>query len=152
RTRHPGRDEERALTRLLERFWPLLDDAPRVLNHGDLCTENALWHDETVMALLDFEYVVIAPIAVDLNELVKIAFAPHRYHDLVPDPSGSGRAALQEIATEIAASELTMNSPQDLMIGYVASCVSSGMPVGLHARKVTELLEPPRPERKRMLT
>jgi scyllo-inosamine 4-kinase len=38
--------------------------------------DNALWNDGMVIALLDFEFAVLAPVQLDLNHLVKIAFSP----------------------------------------------------------------------------
>jgi GNAT superfamily N-acetyltransferase len=43
------------LLKALDRFWQVLPSAPRVLNHGDFCLENTLWHDGQVVTLLDGE-------------------------------------------------------------------------------------------------
>jgi scyllo-inosamine 4-kinase len=112
------RAERRALESLLHGFWPVLDDAPVVLNHGDLCTENALWRDGRVTALFDFEFAVVAPVVVDLVELVKIAYAPHEHGDVTPDTAGLDRTLLQDVVAAIATAEVTMPEGPVLMIGH----------------------------------
>ncbi|SHG81634.1 Phosphotransferase enzyme family protein [Streptoalloteichus hindustanus] len=82
---------------------------PTVLNHGDLCAPNTLWHDGAVTALLDLEFAVVAPLAVDLNEIVKIAFAPG-------DPDE--RAPLRDVVTRIAEDSLAAAGGPDVLVGY----------------------------------
>ncbi|MGA6206239.1 aminoglycoside phosphotransferase family protein [Nocardia testacea] len=60
----------------LDHFWAALPEAAMALNHGDFCTPNILWREDKVVALLDFEFAVVAPIAIDLNEIIKMAFGP----------------------------------------------------------------------------
>jgi len=66
-----------------ERFFNAIDDAPHVLNHGDLHIGNALWDGNEIVSLLDFEFAVVAPMELDLNELAKHAFGPPGVN---PDP------------------------------------------------------------------
>ncbi|RST12898.1 aminoglycoside phosphotransferase family protein [Streptomyces sp. WAC05374] len=112
------RDERARLSAALDRHWAALPDAPRVLNHGDLSPVNALWDGTDVVALLDFEFAVLAPVQLDLNELVKLAFAP--------PPAGAGptareraaRALLQEAVAELARPLLRTDADADLLIGH----------------------------------
>jgi aminoglycoside phosphotransferase (APT) family kinase protein len=60
----------------LERLWEALPAAACVLCHGDLTLDNAIWHEGQVTALLDFEFAVLAPVQLDLNQWVKVAFGP----------------------------------------------------------------------------
>lgn len=89
-----------------------------MLNHGDLSLENALWDGSRLVALLDFEYAVMAPVDLDLNELLKIAYAAQGPHDAVPGPGGNGRRGLQEAITEIAVNTPGTGRRADLLIGY----------------------------------
>ncbi|RKT82228.1 scyllo-inosamine 4-kinase [Saccharopolyspora antimicrobica] len=98
-----------SLQQALERFWAALPMAPRALNHGDLCAPNTLWHGDSVAALLDFEFAVIAPTAIDLNEMVKIAFGPG---------DAAEREPLQGAVREIAGSALAAAGGPDVLIGY----------------------------------
>ncbi|MGW1680665.1 phosphotransferase family protein [Saccharopolyspora sp. NPDC002376] len=101
--------QTRGLQQALERFWDEIPKAPHALNHGDLCAPNTLWHEGSVAALLDFEFAVIAPIAIDLNEMVKIAFGPG-------DPAE--RKPLQPVMRDIAESALAQAGGPDVLIGY----------------------------------
>ncbi|GAA3694046.1 hypothetical protein GCM10022224_069480 [Nonomuraea antimicrobica] len=101
--------QAKGLGRALDRFWAALPAAPEALNHGDFCTPNTLWHDGRVVALLDFEFAVVAPIAIDLNELIKIAFGPG-------DPGE--RTPLQPVVRRVAAAELDAAGGPDVLIGY----------------------------------
>jgi scyllo-inosamine 4-kinase len=95
--------------RALDRFWDALPQAPRALNHGDLCAPNTLWHDGRVVALLDFEFAVVAPVAIDLNEIVKTAFGPGE---------SAERAPLQDVVRRIAGSALETAGGPDVLVGY----------------------------------
>jgi aminoglycoside phosphotransferase (APT) family kinase protein len=106
------------LAKVLDRYWAALESAPPVLCHGDLCTENALWHDGKVVALLDLEYAIVAPVELDLNELVKSAFAPPERIDPLPDPDGAGQERMQQAVTEIAAATMTTPGGVDRLLGY----------------------------------
>jgi aminoglycoside phosphotransferase (APT) family kinase protein len=101
--------EAKDLGQVLDRFWAVVSKAPKALNHGDFCTPNALWHAGNVVALLDFEFAVIAPIAIDLNEIIKMAFGP---------AACAERSALQSVARRIAASALDAAGGPDVLIGY----------------------------------
>ncbi|UBU09223.1 phosphotransferase family protein [Nonomuraea gerenzanensis] len=101
--------EAEGLGRTLDRFWAALPQAPVALNHGDLCTPNTLWHDGEVVALLDFEFAVVAPVAIDLNEIVKLAFGPGDQAE---------RAPLQAAVRRVAASALDVAGGPDVLVGY----------------------------------
>ncbi|MBZ4322900.1 aminoglycoside phosphotransferase family protein [Streptomyces sp. SCA2-4] len=109
RARQLTGERARGLGRVLDRFWSALPRAPRALNHGDFCAPNALWHDGEVVALLDFEFAVVAPVAVDLNEAVKTAYGPD-----APD----GRAPLRDAVRRIAAGTLDEAGGPDVLLGY----------------------------------
>ena len=108
----------RVLSSALDRFWTAVPSAQRVLVHGDLCTENALWDGGKVVALLDFEYAIVAPVEVDLNELIKIPYAPPENVDPRLDPGGSGLEALRQVVTDIAVDTLTAPDGADRLMGF----------------------------------
>ncbi len=102
----------------LDRFWTALPAAACVLNHGDLTIENALWHAGKVVSLLDFEFAVIAPAELDLNELVKCAFAPGERHESLPDPEMAGLPKMQKVVAELAKPVIAHPGGKDLLMGY----------------------------------
>jgi scyllo-inosamine 4-kinase len=102
----------------LDRFWNALPDAACVLNHGDLTVENALWNEDQVVALLDFEFAVIAPAELDLNELVKCVFAPGGENDLLQEPGNPGLQRVCQAVTDIALPVLNHPGGKDLLLGY----------------------------------
>lgn len=112
--------EVRMLAKGIERFWQVRETAHCVLVHGDLTGENALWSPERgeVTSLLDFEYAVVAPVEMDLNELLKIGFAPSERPDPLPDPAGTGLRQLQEAILELAAPVIDHPGGPDLLRGY----------------------------------
>jgi len=101
----------------LGRFWAALPRTPKVLNHGDLGKVNVLWNDGNVVSLVDFEFAVIGPVEIDLNEILKFAFAPPGSGDSVPDPV-HGRRLAQEAATRIARPVLAGSGGIDVLLGY----------------------------------
>ncbi|MGW3348717.1 phosphotransferase family protein [Nonomuraea rubra] len=98
--------QAKGLGHALDRFWAALPAAPVALNHGDLCTPNTLWHAGRVVALLDFEFAVIAPIAIDLNEIAKLAFGP------------GGSAPLRGTVRDVTAAALDAAGGPDVLVGY----------------------------------
>jgi aminoglycoside phosphotransferase (APT) family kinase protein len=102
----------------LARFWTVLPAAACVLNHGDLTIENALWHAGKVVSLLDFEFAVIAPAELDLNEIVKCAFAPGERHESLPDPERAGLPQMQKVVAELAKPVISHPGGKDLLMGY----------------------------------
>jgi scyllo-inosamine 4-kinase len=111
-------DQVGVLSKVLDRFWAALPLAPHVLNHGDFCTENAMWDAGHVVALLDFEYAFVAPVELDLNELVKTAYAPPEKVDLLPDPDGSGHKQLQQAVADIAVDTASTPGGADRLLGF----------------------------------
>ncbi|GGR77597.1 hypothetical protein GCM10010269_16080 [Streptomyces humidus] len=87
------------LSAILDRHWAALDGAAPVLNHGDLSPVNALWDGSDVVSLLDFEFAVLAPVQLDLNELVKTAWAPSDRDSAPTARESADRALLQEAVT-----------------------------------------------------
>ncbi|MFE2044908.1 phosphotransferase family protein [Streptomyces sp. NPDC059477] len=122
------RAHARGLERVLDRFWTALPKAPKVLDHGDLCPPNTLWHEGRVVALLDFEFAVVAPLAIDLNELIKLAFAPGDPEDPADRDgraTGDGRdsredrdALLQDTVRRIAVPSLDEAGGPDVLLGH----------------------------------
>jgi len=106
------------LRETLTRYWNVLPAATCVLNHGDLTIENALWHAGQVVSLLDFEFAVIAPAELDMNELVKCAFAPSERPDPLPDPGGESLQQLRNVVTELARPVLAHPGGKELLLGY----------------------------------
>lgn len=106
------------LEKALDRFWQALNPATLVLNHGDFTTENALWQEGQVVALMDFEFAVIAPDELDLNELVKSAFAPKDTIDPLPDPGRQGLERMRRLVMELAMPMLAHPGSRDLLMGY----------------------------------
>ena len=110
--------EVAVLSKTLGRFWAAVGSAPRVLNHGDLCTENAPWNDGGVVSLLDFEYAVVAPVELDLNELLKSAYAPPETDDPLPDPNGSGQERMRQAVADIAVATISTPGGADRLLGF----------------------------------
>jgi len=106
------------LDNALFRYWTALSKAGCVLNHGDLTLDNAIWNEGRVVALLDFEFAVIAPAELDLNELVKCAFGPGETGDPPPDPDGACWEQLQQAVTDLAMPVLDHQGGNDLLLGY----------------------------------
>ncbi|EFL19800.1 phosphotransferase [Streptomyces sp. C] len=110
--------ERKRLSAALEQYWAALPGAPRVLNHGDLSPVNALWDGTDVVSLLDFEFAVLAPVHLDVNELVKTAFAPPEPGTGTTAGERADRALLQEAVTELAAPFLRTDDDAALLIGH----------------------------------
>ena len=102
----------------LDRFWTALPEGRPVLNHGDLATLNALWHESHVSCLLDFEFAVIAPVELDANEVMGKVYGPRGRSDLLPDPDGAGRRLLQEGAIRAVVPALRERGASDRLLGY----------------------------------
>ncbi len=84
------------------RFWVAEAGAPRVLCHGDLTLDNAMWHAGQVTGLLDFEYALMAPVQLDLNHLVKAAYGPADATQAPSPADRQGVGRLQETVAELA--------------------------------------------------
>lgn len=106
-------DDLPVLNAMLDRHWQARRTAANVLNHGDFWTCNALWDGIDVVSLLDFELAIVAPPHVDLNELVKFAYAPPE----TPD-SETGDEAQRMAVAELAAPLLRTPADIDLLLGY----------------------------------
>ncbi|MBT2899221.1 phosphotransferase family protein [Streptomyces sp. McG3] len=117
--------EHARLGAALERFWEALAGAPRVLNHGDLSPVNALWDGTDVVALLDFEFAVLAPVQLDVNELVKTAYAPVDGERTRQEQAD--RARLRETVNELARPHLRTDADVALLIGYAIQLETWGL-------------------------
>ncbi len=95
---------ERQTDSLIAQVREFFDDAlsaEAVLNHGDLWIGNAIWDGTRVVSIVDFEFAVIAPVELDLNELAKHAFGPA---DTIDDEQSvllPRRQAVVDIATRL---------------------------------------------------
>lgn len=111
-------EQSAGLLAILDRFWAALPGGAVRLNHGDLTTENALWHQGRVSALLDFEFAVLAPVELDANELLGLAYAPPEVEDPLPDPTGAGLRRLQEAAFRAGLPVLERPGARERLLGY----------------------------------
>lgn len=68
------------------RFDAAMKQAECVLVHGDLTPANAMWHDERIAALMDFECAAIAPKEADLMMLLNTAYERGDLSADKPDP------------------------------------------------------------------
>ena len=100
--------ERSVLQETLSRFWETLPAAPQVLCHGDMTLDNALWHEGHVIALLDFEFAVHAPVQLDLNHLVKCVYGPGK----------NGNGPLCQAVRQIALPFLGSPAGKTLLRGY----------------------------------
>ena len=110
----------RALRDIVERFYRRLDRSERVLNHGDITTDNLMWHDGEVVALLDFEQSAYAPPELDLHSLINLAFIDDDENtNLLVDRSRSQEASRYVAAvSELIAPMLSREGSADLLIGF----------------------------------
>jgi len=69
--------QSRVFRDILEQFYNWNQYVAPVLNHGDMTTDNLLWHDGNIVSLLDFEHAAIAPRQLDLHSLVNLALVPY---------------------------------------------------------------------------
>jgi scyllo-inosamine 4-kinase len=97
----------------LTHFWEVLPSAPCVLCHGDLTMDNAIWHEGRVIALLDFEFAVLAPVQLDLNHLVKKAFGPDEASTDMHEAQ-----QLRQAVKELALPTMVQPSSKALLVGY----------------------------------
>jgi aminoglycoside phosphotransferase (APT) family kinase protein len=105
------------LGKALDRFWVALPRTSKVLNHGDLGKVNVLWHDGKVVSLVDFEFAVIGPVEIDLNEILKFALTSSGSAGSIPDPVHGGRHA-RDAASRIARPVLAGSCEIDVLLGY----------------------------------
>ena len=100
----------------LVRFYECHNKEQRVLNHGDITTDNLLWHDGRVVTLLDFEHSVIAPPQLDLHSLVTLAFfTADTYITAGEEP---GISEYLEKLFNMFEALLRRQSDCDLLLGY----------------------------------
>jgi aminoglycoside phosphotransferase len=110
--------DTRVLQDALACFWDAVPTAPCVLCHGDLTLDNAVWHAGQVVALLDFEFAVMAPVQLDLNHLVKCAFGPEDAAHLSSTTDSRAGQRLRQAVKELAWPVLAQPSGQALLVGY----------------------------------
>jgi scyllo-inosamine 4-kinase len=110
--------QAQVLRSALSCFWTVLPSATCVLNHGDLTLDNALWHQGQVVSLLDFEFAVIAPAEMDLNNWLKTAFGPEEVNAPLTATDRSGREKLRRVSAERARPVLAHPGGRELLLGY----------------------------------
>jgi len=107
---------------ILERFYRWNASVTPVLCHGDITTDNLLWHDGNVVSLLDFEHAVIAPCQLDIHSLVNLALIPYDEHTskhvvLLNIEEQEIQNYVAEI-TPLFKPFLAKQSDKDLFVGY----------------------------------
>ena len=70
-------EQGRILIDIVKKFYMINACVDSVLCHGDITTDNLLWHDGNVVSLLDFEHSVIAPRQLDVHSIVNLALIPY---------------------------------------------------------------------------
>ena len=79
--------------------------------------DNAIWHAGHVTALIDFEHALMAPVHLDLNHLIKIAYGPSN-GDSVSAADQTGAAQLRRMAATLARPWLAQPGGKALLVGY----------------------------------
>jgi scyllo-inosamine 4-kinase len=105
----------------LQEFYDEVGSAQAVLNHGDLYIGNAIWDGSRVVSLVDFEFAVIAPVELDLNELAKHVFGPV---DAVGDQAivlGPARRAVLDAAVALPVRASLLKGYAVLLESWLAS-------------------------------
>ena len=105
----------RNLQTILECFYEANHISP-VLCHGDITTDNLLWHEGNVVSLLDFEHSVIAPRQLDIHSLVNLALIPYDVI-LFTEEMPEAQAYVKEMIA-LFRPYLSTQSDKDLFMGY----------------------------------
>jgi scyllo-inosamine 4-kinase len=113
-----SREQKYVLGEILRDYWKHLPDASRVLNHGDITTENIIYRSGRVVSLLDFEHATLAPIELDLCNCIKMVFEPDARDNTSPDSSSPGLKRLQDAVTDLALPVLNHTGGRQLLMGY----------------------------------
>lgn len=117
-TQHQGH----ILCDMLERFYKWNGCVTPVLCHGDITTDNLLWHNGNVVSLLDFEHSVIAPRQLDIHSIVNLAFITYdettsRDINLLTETNCESPAYTEEMIS-LFKIFLSEQSDKDLFMGY----------------------------------
>ena len=80
--------------------------------------DNAMWHAGHVIALLDFEHAVMAPVHLDLNHLVKAAYSPEEKGHTLSAVDRDGEARLRQAVAALALPLLEQPGTRELLMGY----------------------------------
>jgi len=110
--------ESHVLKNSLSDFWRLLPTSCHVLCHGDLTMDNAIWYDNEVVSLLDFEFAVVAPVQLDLNHLIKCAYSPEENKYTTSNPDIQGVFHLRQAIKDMAIPLLSHPDEKILLMGY----------------------------------
>jgi len=113
-----SRAQNSVLWEILRDYWKYLPDGSRVLNHGDITTENIIYRSGRVVSLLDFEHATLAPIELDLCNCIKMVFEPDARDNTSPDSSSLGVKRLQDAVIDLALPVLNHTGGRQLLMGY----------------------------------
>ena len=109
--------QSRAFTGVLEKFYNSLDGARFVMNHGDITTDNLMWRDGNVVALLDYEHSVVAPPLLDIQSIINMSLIRGGNKNAGGDnPSGAPR--LDAGIENLIKPYITSRTDFDLIVGY----------------------------------
>lgn len=111
-------DQVEALKRLLAGFYSALDNAERVLCHGDITMYNMLWHEGRITALLDFEHAAMLPVQVDTNLLLRFVVSSEGVSDA--QSSEPPPKAVLKLAARLVAPALKPQGGVALLLGCAA--------------------------------
>lgn len=106
------------LSDMLKRFWNKLSIATVVLNHGDITMDNILWNEGQIVSLLDFEHSVIAPVEIDLNSFINLAFFQEEVNTLIEESNAVEFKQYKSVVTKLFSPILKQPDCIDLLFGY----------------------------------
>lgn len=106
------------LSDILKRFWNKLSKATVVLNHGDITTDNILWNEGEIVSLMDFEHSVIAPMGIDLNSIINLAFFQEEGNTLIEENNTEEFQKYKSEITKLFSPVLKQSDCIDLLFGY----------------------------------
>lgn len=112
------KEQSKTLNNALTLFWKVLPSSPIVVNHGDLTKDNIIWHEGQVIALLDFEYAVAAPVELDLNSFIKMTFSPGGIKGQSLAPDDVGWHNLRQVVYDLTRPILSRPKSSALLTGY----------------------------------
>ena len=103
---------------MLKSFWNKLSTATVVLNHGDITMDNILWNEGNVVSLMDFEHSVIAPMGIDLNSFINLAFFQEEGSTLIDENNAEEFQKYKFEITKLLSPILQQPDSIDLLFGY----------------------------------
>jgi len=101
---------------IIENFYQCLEKFVPVLNHGDITTDNILWHEGEVVSLMDFEHSSISPPQLDLHSIINLALIPNDVI-LMAERNQETEQYIDDII-DMFRPMLTQKNDKDLLLGY----------------------------------